>query len=120
MSSASRAANTSCGLLDSVAASTPRDQIPCLDVTAARLLDAAVPAVPDAGPDDPNLRLLAPTCSHWCDAPCTPPSSPTRWRWHNACPPLFTAQGTTCRPGRRPMARRMPQSSYSALSTVWY
>ncbi|WP_170061281.1 MULTISPECIES: tetratricopeptide repeat protein [Streptomyces] len=47
-------------LLDSVAASTPRDRLPTLDTTAARLLDAAVPAHPDAGPYDPQLRLLAP------------------------------------------------------------
>jgi hypothetical protein len=31
-----------------------------LDTTAVRLLDAAVPAVPDAGPHDPRLRLLVP------------------------------------------------------------
>ncbi|MGO4757192.1 tetratricopeptide repeat protein, partial [Streptomyces sp. 2MCAF27] len=47
-------------LLDSVAASTPRDRVPSLDATAARLLDAAVPAQPDAGRYDPQLRLLAP------------------------------------------------------------
>lgn len=47
-------------LLDSVAASTPRDRLPSLDATAARLLNAVVPDVPDAGPDNPKLRLLAP------------------------------------------------------------
>ncbi|MGY5126873.1 tetratricopeptide repeat protein [Streptomyces nigrescens] len=47
-------------LLDSVAAGTPATALPTLDRTAVRLLDAAVPAVPDAGPDDPQLRLLAP------------------------------------------------------------
>jgi hypothetical protein len=30
-----------------------------LDATAVLLLDAVVPAVPDAGPHDPRLRLLA-------------------------------------------------------------
>ncbi|MEU3533487.1 tetratricopeptide repeat protein [Streptomyces murinus] len=47
-------------LLDSVAAATPADRKPVLDTTAVRLLDAAVPAVPDAGPDDPSLRMLVP------------------------------------------------------------
>ncbi|MFF9191895.1 tetratricopeptide repeat protein [Streptomyces rochei] len=47
-------------LLDSVAAATPADLVPALDTTAVRLLDAAVPAVPDAGPHDPRLRLLVP------------------------------------------------------------
>lgn len=47
-------------LLDSVAAATPSKAAAELDATAARLLDAAVPAVPDAGPYDPRLRLLAP------------------------------------------------------------
>ncbi|MGW5445388.1 tetratricopeptide repeat protein [Streptomyces asiaticus] len=47
-------------LLDSVAASTPPDTLPAFDATAAQLLDAAVPAVPDAGPHNPQLRLLAP------------------------------------------------------------
>ncbi|MFE2759036.1 hypothetical protein [Streptomyces halstedii] len=30
------------------------------DTTAVRMLDAAVPVVPDAGPHDPRLRLLVP------------------------------------------------------------
>ena len=47
-------------LLDSVAATTPAAEIAELNATAARLLGAAVPAVPDAGPYDPGLRLLAP------------------------------------------------------------
>lgn len=47
-------------LLDSVAAATPEQQVPVLDTTAVRLLDAVVPAVPDAGPHDPLLRLLVP------------------------------------------------------------
>ncbi|WP_346768000.1 tetratricopeptide repeat protein [Streptomyces sp. JB150] len=33
---------------------------PALDTTAVRLLDAAVPGVPDAGPHDPRLRLPVP------------------------------------------------------------
>ncbi|MBB1242243.1 tetratricopeptide repeat protein [Streptomyces durbertensis] len=47
-------------LLDSVSAATPAERTPVLDTTAVRLLDAAVPGVPDAGPDDPRLRLLVP------------------------------------------------------------
>jgi tetratricopeptide (TPR) repeat protein len=47
-------------LLDSVAAATPPEQAAVLDATAVRLLDAAVPEVPAAGPYDPRLRLLAP------------------------------------------------------------
>ncbi|MBW8800522.1 MAG: tetratricopeptide repeat protein [Streptomyces sp.] len=47
-------------LLDSAAAATPAERLPALDTTAVRLLDAAVPAVPDAGPHDPQLRLLVP------------------------------------------------------------
>lgn len=47
-------------LLDSVAAATPPALRGTLDATAARLLDAAVPARPDAGPYDPVSRLLAP------------------------------------------------------------
>ncbi|MDT0471326.1 tetratricopeptide repeat protein [Streptomyces sp. DSM 41014] len=47
-------------LLDSVAAATPADAVPVLNSTAVRLLDAAVPATPDAGPHDPLLRLLVP------------------------------------------------------------
>ncbi|MFE7129419.1 tetratricopeptide repeat protein [Streptomyces sp. NPDC057638] len=47
-------------LLDSVAAATPADLVSALDTTAVLLLDAVVPAVPDAGPHDPRLRLLVP------------------------------------------------------------
>ncbi|MFD5013912.1 tetratricopeptide repeat protein [Streptomyces chartreusis] len=47
-------------LLDSVSAATPADLVPALDTTAVRLLDAAVPGLPDAGPHDPRLRLLVP------------------------------------------------------------
>ncbi|MEW2116491.1 tetratricopeptide repeat protein [Streptomyces sp. NPDC005474] len=47
-------------LLDSVAAATPPETVPVLDTTAVRLLDAAFPALPDAGPHDPLLRLLVP------------------------------------------------------------
>jgi tetratricopeptide (TPR) repeat protein len=47
-------------LLDSVAAGTPRQDVEVLDTTAARLLEAAVPATPQPGPYDPRLRLLAP------------------------------------------------------------
>ncbi|GAA3377836.1 tetratricopeptide repeat protein [Streptomyces sannanensis] len=47
-------------LLDSVSAATPAKRMPALDTTAVRLLDAAVPGVPDAGPYDPQLRLLVP------------------------------------------------------------
>ncbi|MFJ2632952.1 tetratricopeptide repeat protein [Streptomyces sp. NPDC087422] len=47
-------------LLDSVVAATPAAQAPVLDATAGRLLGAALPEVPDAGPYDPRLRLLAP------------------------------------------------------------
>ncbi|MEG3626417.1 tetratricopeptide repeat protein [Streptomyces poriticola] len=47
-------------LLDSVSAATPADLLPALDTTAVRLLDAAVPRAPDAGPHDPQLRLLVP------------------------------------------------------------
>ncbi|MGC5000046.1 tetratricopeptide repeat protein [Streptomyces sp. DT195] len=47
-------------LLDTVAAATPPADLPLLNATAVRLLDAAVPAIPAAGPYDPRLRLLAP------------------------------------------------------------
>ncbi|MFE3646050.1 tetratricopeptide repeat protein [Streptomyces sp. NPDC059169] len=47
-------------LLDSVSAATAADLVPALDTTALRLLDAAVPVTPDAGPHDPRLRLLVP------------------------------------------------------------
>ncbi|MFD1659455.1 tetratricopeptide repeat protein [Streptomyces caeni] len=55
-----RCAQSHAVLLDSVAAATPADKVPALSTTAVRLLDAAVPAVPDAGPYDPLLRLLVP------------------------------------------------------------
>ncbi|MFS8201663.1 tetratricopeptide repeat protein [Streptomyces sp. CWNU-52B] len=47
-------------LLDSVCAATPAELVPALDAAAVRLLDAAVPGVPDAGPHEPRLRLLVP------------------------------------------------------------
>ncbi|MEV2249272.1 tetratricopeptide repeat protein [Streptomyces sp. NPDC050147] len=47
-------------LLDSVSAATPAGLIPALEAVAVRLLDAAVPGVPDAGPHEPRLRLLVP------------------------------------------------------------
>jgi hypothetical protein len=47
-------------LLDSVATATPAEDVAVLDTTAVQLLDASVPAQPDAGPYDPRLRLLAP------------------------------------------------------------
>ncbi|MGW2415005.1 tetratricopeptide repeat protein [Streptomyces tubercidicus] len=47
-------------LLDSVASATPSDCLTRLNSTACRLLDAAVPQLPDAGPEDPQLRLLSP------------------------------------------------------------
>ncbi|MEV6005204.1 tetratricopeptide repeat protein [Streptomyces sp. NPDC051976] len=47
-------------LLDSVVAATPTAQVALLDATAGRLLGAALPDVPDAGPYNPRLRLLAP------------------------------------------------------------
>ncbi|MFI5758128.1 tetratricopeptide repeat protein [Streptomyces sp. NPDC051569] len=47
-------------LLDTVAAATPPADLVVLNATAVRLLDAAVPEVPAAGPYDPRLRLLAP------------------------------------------------------------
>ncbi|MFB7554481.1 tetratricopeptide repeat protein [Streptomyces brevispora] len=49
-------------LLDTVAVATPPADLAILNVTAVRLLDAAVPAVPHAGPHDPRLRLLVPHC----------------------------------------------------------
>ncbi|MEH0419026.1 tetratricopeptide repeat protein [Streptomyces sp. B21-083] len=55
-----RCAQTHGVLLDSVAAATPAEKVPMLDTTAVRLLDAAFPALPDAGPHDPLLRLLVP------------------------------------------------------------
>lgn len=47
-------------LLDSVRAATPASETALLDTTAGQLLAAALPDVPDAGPYDPRLRLLAP------------------------------------------------------------
>nr|WP_307721034.1 NB-ARC domain-containing protein [Streptomyces rishiriensis] len=47
-------------LLDSVSAATPAELTPALDAAAVRLLDAAVPGAPDAGPPEPRLRLLVP------------------------------------------------------------
>ncbi|MGG2459812.1 tetratricopeptide repeat protein [Streptomyces sp. RGM 3693] len=47
-------------LLDSVASATPSESLGTLSSTASRLLDAAIPELPDAGPEDPQLRLLSP------------------------------------------------------------
>ncbi|MGW2919851.1 tetratricopeptide repeat protein [Streptomyces angustmyceticus] len=47
-------------LLDSVASATPSESLTQLNSTACRLLDAAIPQLPDAGPEDPQLRLLSP------------------------------------------------------------
>ncbi|MGW2404419.1 tetratricopeptide repeat protein [Streptomyces sp. NPDC001739] len=47
-------------LLDSVAAATPSRGLDALDSTAGRLIGAAVPPVPDAGPYDARLRLFKP------------------------------------------------------------
>lgn len=47
-------------LLDSVSAATPTERTPVFDTTAVRLLAAAVPGRPDAGPHEPGLRLLVP------------------------------------------------------------
>ncbi|MFE5110114.1 tetratricopeptide repeat protein [Streptomyces sp. NPDC056663] len=47
-------------LLDSVARSIPADQRESLAATAARLLLAALPEVPDRGAQDPHVNLLAP------------------------------------------------------------
>ncbi|MFD7943653.1 tetratricopeptide repeat protein [Streptomyces sp. NPDC059744] len=47
-------------VLASVAAGTPREQVTTLRNTATRLLDAAVPAVPERGPQNLQLRLLVP------------------------------------------------------------
>lgn len=55
-----RCAQSHAVLLDSVAAATPAEKVPVLSTTAVRLLNAAVPGVPDAGPYDPQLRLLVP------------------------------------------------------------
>ncbi|GAA1217712.1 tetratricopeptide repeat protein [Kitasatospora nipponensis] len=50
-------------LLDSVARSTPAEQRERLAATAARLLLAAAPQVPDRGPQDPGVTLLVPHVS---------------------------------------------------------
>ncbi|SOE14076.1 Tetratricopeptide repeat-containing protein [Streptomyces sp. 2323.1] len=47
-------------LLDSVASATPSDSLSTLNSTACRLLDVTIPQLPDAGPEDPHLRLLSP------------------------------------------------------------
>lgn len=47
-------------LLASVAAGTPAARLPDLHATAAKLMNAAVPAVPEPGRNDTRLRLLAP------------------------------------------------------------
>ncbi|MEW1671653.1 tetratricopeptide repeat protein [Streptomyces noursei] len=47
-------------LLDSVASATPPETLAVLSTTAGKLLNAAVPEQPDAGPEDPRLRLLSP------------------------------------------------------------
>ncbi|WP_405743851.1 tetratricopeptide repeat protein [Streptomyces sp. NBC_01525] len=47
-------------LLDSVASATPPESLSRLNSTATRLLDAAIPKLPDAGPEEPRLRLLGP------------------------------------------------------------
>ncbi|MEV7008788.1 tetratricopeptide repeat protein [Streptosporangium sp. NPDC051022] len=55
-----RCVQTHAVLLDSVATATPSESLAALNSAAGRLLDAAVPAVPDAGPYNPQLRLFAP------------------------------------------------------------
>ncbi|MFC4016034.1 tetratricopeptide repeat protein [Nonomuraea purpurea] len=55
-----RCVQTHAVLLDSVAAATPPESLATFNSTAGRLLDAAVPAIPDAGPYNPQLRLFAP------------------------------------------------------------
>ncbi|MEV7557999.1 tetratricopeptide repeat protein [Streptomyces sp. NPDC089795] len=47
-------------LLDSVARATPADQHEQLAATAARLCLALLPEMPDRGPQDPRVNLLAP------------------------------------------------------------
>ncbi|WP_308288915.1 tetratricopeptide repeat protein [Streptomyces humicola] len=47
-------------LLASVAAGSPAQQVTTVMATAARLLGAVIPAIPDVGPPDLRLRLLAP------------------------------------------------------------
>lgn len=55
-----RCVQTHAVLLASVLAGTPNDQFTQLTSTAARLLDAVIPAIPERGPQDLRLRLLAP------------------------------------------------------------
>ncbi|MEV5078775.1 tetratricopeptide repeat protein [Streptomyces sp. NPDC056159] len=55
-----RCIQTHAVLLASVQASTPHDQVAHLTSTAAQLLDGVVPAIPQRGPQDLRLRLLAP------------------------------------------------------------
>ena len=108
-------------LLDSVSAATPVERLPALDTTAVRLLDGAVPAVPDAGPYDPRLRLLVPHAlallgrigepSALCPMPC-----PSRRDCRSPC----TAPATTSRPGRPPVPRPTSRSRCSAGITVSY
>ncbi|MFF8646753.1 tetratricopeptide repeat protein [Streptomyces griseoluteus] len=47
-------------LLNSVARATPADQRESLSATAARLCLALLPEVPDRGPQDPRVSMLAP------------------------------------------------------------
>ncbi|MEU5860071.1 tetratricopeptide repeat protein [Nonomuraea sp. NPDC047529] len=55
-----RCVQTHAVLLDSVAVATPPESLATLNATASRLLDAAVPEIPDTGPFNPQLRLFAP------------------------------------------------------------
>lgn len=55
-----RCVQTHAVLLASVMAGTPREQVAQLTSTAALLLDAAVPAIPQRGPQDLRMSLLAP------------------------------------------------------------
>ncbi|MEU6771491.1 tetratricopeptide repeat protein [Streptomyces sp. NPDC046759] len=55
-----RCLQTHAVLLASVQAGTPHEQVAHLTSTAAQLLDGAVPAIPQRGPQDLRLRLLAP------------------------------------------------------------
>ncbi|QKW10934.1 tetratricopeptide repeat protein [Streptomyces sp. NA04227] len=55
-----RCAQTHGILLDSVAAAIGPEDLRVLNETAVLLLDAAIPQVPDLGPEEPMLRLIAP------------------------------------------------------------
>lgn len=55
-----RCAQTHGVLLASVAAGTPAARLPTVRATAAKLLNAVVPEVPEPGRNDLRLRLLAP------------------------------------------------------------